>query len=198
MDQASEPIPCESEDEAFRTMLLQAGDCDALPSAEHVERVRQALARHLMSMKPAGPRISRRAWGWCGVSVGAAAAAAVAFFQLQPRFVWARVVQAVQERPWIHGTATDSKGGIHEFWLSLPRELSATRHVDFVRYDDWRAGICHEFDPRTKQLIRRCRSATMANSTQDMHVSERFFAAIRMSGFLPDNAFSNEIADRSM
>jgi hypothetical protein len=155
MDQASEPIPCGGEDEAFRTMLLQAGDCDALPSAEHVERVRQALARHLMSMKPAGPRISRRAWGWCGVSVGAAAAAAVAFFQLQPRFVWARVVQAVQERPWIHGTATDSKGGIHEFWLSLPRELSATRHVDFVRYDDWRAGICHEFDPRKKQLIRR-------------------------------------------
>jgi hypothetical protein len=155
MNQASEPIPFESEDEAFRTMLLQAGDCDARPSAEHVDRVRQALARRLMSVQRPRPRKSGRAWRWCGVGVGVAVLALVAFLQLQPRFVWAQVVQAVQERPWIHGTTKVSQGVVHEFWLSLPREVSATRNGEFVRYDDWRAGIRYEFDPGKKLLVRQ-------------------------------------------
>jgi len=136
-------------------MLLQAGDCDARPSAEHLDHVRQALARRLMSVPPPRSRKTWRAWRWCGVGVGVAVSAVVAFLQLQPRFVWAKVVQAVQERPWIHGIARDSKGVVDEFWLSLPRELSATRHGEFRRYDDLRAGIRHEFDPRKNLLVRR-------------------------------------------
>ena len=155
MNQASEPIPFGSEDEAFRTMLLHAGDCAALPSAEHIDQVRQALARRLMTFQPPRPRKSGRAWRWCGVGVGVAVSALVAFLQLQPRFVWAHVVRAVQERPWIHGAAKASKGIVDEFWLSLPRELSATRHGEFVRYDDLRAGIRYEFDPRKTVLVRR-------------------------------------------
>jgi hypothetical protein len=154
MDQASEPLPLGSEDEVFRSMLLEAGDCDAPPSVEHVAQVRQALARRLESVRPPRPRKSWRVWRWCGVGAGVAASAVVAFLQLQPRFVWARVVQAVQERPWIHGAAKVSKG-VDEFWLSLPRELSATRHGEFARYDDWRAGIRYEFDPQKKLLVRQ-------------------------------------------
>ncbi len=154
MDQASEPIPFESEDEAFRTMLLQAGDCDALPSAEHLDHVRKALARRLMSVQAPRPGKSWRAWRWCGVGVAASVLAVVAFFQLEPRFVWAQVVQAVEQRPWIHGAAKDSKG-MREFWVSLPHELSALRRGEFARYDDLRAGIRYEFDPRKKSLVRR-------------------------------------------
>jgi hypothetical protein len=163
MDHTSERVPFgnehedQDEGEAFRIMLLEAGDLDTRPSAEHIDQLRQVLARRLVSVRRARPRKSWRAWRWCAAGVGIVLAAAVAFVQLplQPRFVWAQVVQAVHERPWIHGIARDSQGIVDEFWLSLPRELAATRHGDFVRHDDLRAGIRYEFDARKRLLVRR-------------------------------------------
>jgi hypothetical protein len=155
MDHASEAIRFWSEDEAFRIMLLEAGDCNAPPSAEHIHHVQQALGRRLTSVRRLRSRKSGRVWRWCGVGVGVAVSAVIAFLQLQPRLGWAQVMQAVQERPWIHGTAKTSNGVISEFWYSLPRELSAFRHGEFARYYDWRAGICYESDLAKKLLLRR-------------------------------------------
>ena len=56
-----------------------------------------------------------------------------------------------------HGftAAAKDSGGIREFWVSLPHELSALRRGEFARYDDLRAGIRYEFDPRKNLLVRR-------------------------------------------
>ena len=145
-----------AEDEAICELLREAGDCHAPPSAEHLTDLRRVLSSRLILSRPKRAwMIRRKQFFWIAGGAGAAAACAVALVVLEPLSVWAQVVRSVEARPWIHGTANGHTGKLHEFWLSLPREVSAARHGDHLSYDDWRAGIRYEFETQKKQLIRR-------------------------------------------
>lgn len=67
---------------------------------------------------------------------------------------WARVVQTVRTKPWIHGTAEGPDGLRSEFWYSSTRDVSAMRQGDRSIFDDHRLHIRYTYEPEDKQLYR--------------------------------------------
>jgi hypothetical protein len=156
MNQSPVPETADRDDEAIALMLQEVGDFDRPFSDEQLADLKRNLATQLKSARRARWWNPRRTRVLC-VTVGVVAAAGCLFalLAIQPRLLWAQVVGNVQAMAWIHGTAPGPKGQAHEFWISYPREVSGFRHGGHVEYDDWRAGICFEFDPIKKVIVRR-------------------------------------------
>ena len=67
------------------------------------------------------------------------------------------------------------EGQSQETWLSFPRNIGATRGGEMVRYDDYRSGICYQYDSQQKKLLRLSASD---HAAKEIESTEGLFQAI--------------------
>jgi hypothetical protein len=142
--------------------------CQALPPDDEFVRTLAARARHeLVATLSQGPKAelprlreksAARPWRSAVVAVAGLAAAilvGVLLWNRQEAAAWAQVVEAVRAMPWIHMKAAGrGDGQSYEAWFSFSRDIGAMRAPEMVRYEDYRSGICYQYDPPQKKLYR--------------------------------------------
>jgi hypothetical protein len=116
-------------------------------SAPPVESLDRLVVR--ASQLPESQPIPGRRWrvytAACAVAI--ATIVMLSVFLSAPPSSWALVMQAVQSKPWIHGTMTDVDGSRAENWLSLSRDVSARQSGKWALFDDIRAKTRQEYRP---------------------------------------------------
>ena len=70
-----------------------------------------------------------------------------------PSNVWAQMLTAVQNKPWIHARTVAPDGTKIDIWVSTNGEITARRYGEVVEYDDYRKGIRYRYDPTTQQVF---------------------------------------------
>ena len=89
------------------------------------------------------------------LGVVAAVCLALGFWFSRPSDLWADVVNAVQAKPWIHGTLRSAKPDeSREFWISTTRAVGGSRSAEQISYFDGRLRITHQYEPQKKVLYR--------------------------------------------
>src|SRR5690606_11362642 len=81
----------------------------------------------------------------------------------RPTNSWAQVVQAVQEKPWIHLVGKTSDGDDVEGWFSTKHQVSAERFPGHISFSDFQSGREEDYNPGTGQIFR---SETDAKSSR--------------------------------
>ena len=153
------PIPHEGEtDDDVQGWMSEAGDPLVVPRPEHVEHLRAMILDRLPA---AGPRRARfRSLRWLAAAV-VLAATALGLLSLPGRQadVWAQVVQAMQEKPWVHMVSRYPDGFSDESWISPKSEIVAfaydhgpTEHA--VEYHDLKTAIYFKYLPEEKTIYR--------------------------------------------
>jgi hypothetical protein len=82
----------------------------------------------------------------------------------RPSDTWADVVEAVRAKPWIYASAKTPDGKKLEWWMSLSREVSASRDGQDISFEDHRLRIKYQYDPKKKVLYRMADSSGSAQS----------------------------------
>ena len=89
------------------------------------------------------------------LGVAAAVCLALGFWFSRPSDLWADVVKAVQDKPWIHGTLRSAEPDeSREFWISTSRAVGGSRSAEQISYFDGRLRIMHQYEPQKKILYR--------------------------------------------
>lgn len=141
------------DDAMMRELLLLADRQAVEPPQELVDNVRAKL--HENTMRSPSLTSTRMTAKWtrraCFVAAGTAAALAiVALFHFQSSATaWAQMAKAVNGKPWMRFIKKETEQEpAKELWLSFPREIAAMRLLDYIRYDDYRAGVRYEYNPQ--------------------------------------------------
>jgi hypothetical protein len=82
----------------------------------------------------------------------------------RPSDTWADVVEAVRAKPWIYASAQTPDGKKLESWMSLSREVSASRNDQDISYADHRLRVRYRYDPKKKLLYRTADSSGSART----------------------------------
>jgi len=141
------------EDEQLKQWLLEAERTEPTARPEHVAQVRQALIAE-------ATRVARPPRGWMRSlwPMAAVTAATVVFLLLPSQDVgvqaWAQVEKALRSRSWIHSEAALPDGGEIQTWISPKRSVAAVKSGEWVLFDDYRAGLRHEYVPDQETIIR--------------------------------------------
>ncbi len=110
------------------------------------------------------------AWG-----IVAAAVVCVAFslWLARPSDLWAQVVDAVQAKPWVHGTVRGAQPGqSREFWISTSRATGGSKSAEQITFFDERLRIIYRYEPQKKILYR------LPASTADLAQSQQFLETL--------------------
>jgi hypothetical protein len=138
-----------ADDADIQGWMTEAGDPGIEPRLDHIEQVRELL---LSGMGASAPR---RSWPRPFLWLAAAcvlAAATLGILSLPGRSdnAWARVVQALQERPWIHSVTQGPHWSADESWVSPRHEIFAYRYDHgpterTTEYHDLKTGIYFKY-----------------------------------------------------
>ena len=146
------------DDTDIQRWIIEAGDPGVEPRPEHIEQVRGLLLNGLAS--PAPPRTRLRPLLFLAAAC-ILAAAALGILSLPGRSdkAWARVVQAIQEQPWIHVVRRGADGRSDEHWLSPRLEIVAFRYdhgltEHSTEYHDLKTGIYFKYVPEEDAIYR--------------------------------------------
>jgi hypothetical protein len=153
--------PIRPEDEAdddVQDWMSEAGAPLVSPRPEHVERLRGLILDRLPPAQPT--RARRRGLQWLAAAA-VLAATALGLFSLPGRQAdaWAQVVQAMQEKPWIHLVGGGLNGVPDEAWFSPRNEIVAGAYdhgpaEHAVEYHDLKTAIYFKYIPEEKTIYR--------------------------------------------
>jgi hypothetical protein len=117
--------------------ISEAGDPSVEPRPEHAEHVRALLLDRLgpvrLSTLPVGFKLAR--WSVAACLLIAAGLGIFRLF-LRPVDAWARVAQALQEKPWIHIVSRGPDGPQTECWISPMRQTLASKYDHGAEHRD--------------------------------------------------------------
>ena len=147
-----------ADDADVRGWIAEAGDPGVEPRPEHVEAVRAALLGRLGPTAPARIRPRSLLVAGRGLHPGRGA---LGILGLPGRSdnAWARVVQALQERTWIHLADKGPLRFSDESWISPRHEIVAFRYdhgpaEHSTEYHDLKTGVYFKYVPEEDAIYR--------------------------------------------
>jgi hypothetical protein len=180
--------------DCFLEQLVQeAGQPLVAPRPRHAAAVRAAIAdrtRSVATPRGGGQNWRRAAYG-VGAALGAAAATLIVMSFWGPSSGWAEIATALRREPWIHAVTSSPEGENREFWLSLPREIAASRSEELMRLEDFRLKVRYEYVPERRELVR-----VPADDEGFASVAEPFAALLRGDESLGARFAEDEIIDQ--
>ena len=184
-----------ADDADIQGWITEAGDPGIEPRPEHIEQVRELLLNGI------GPAAPRRSWPRPFLWLAAAcllAAATLGILSLPGRSdnAWARVVQALQERPWVHLVMQGPGRPSDETWVSPRHEIVAYRYDHgpterATEYHDLRTGIYFKYVPEENVIYRLPETEVFKKHTsRQLDFWRKLIRgeAAAMSDFLPESA----------
>lgn len=191
--QTAENPPADDAD--IRGWIAEAGDLGVDPRPDHVEDVRASLLGRLGIPAPARSR-PRPLWWLAAACILAAAALGLLGLPGRSDNAWARVVEALQERTWIHLVDRGSPQFSDESWISPRHEIVAFRYDHgpaerSTEYHDLRAGIYFKYVPEENAIYRLTERGDFKERTsRELDFWRKLIRGepAAMGGFLPDTA----------
>lgn len=184
----------EQQDCFLKQLVREASQPLVAPRPKHAAAVRAAIAERT---RPAAMRRLRRG-SWTRAAYGVAAgllavlAALLVVSLVWPSSGWAQIAEAMRAQPWIHAVGKSPDGKQQEFWLSLPREIVASRSAELIRLEDFRLRVRYEYQPEGHELIR-----VPAHDDNDFaSIAEPFVALLRGEKGLGSRFAEDEIVEQ--
>ncbi|MCA9109428.1 MAG: hypothetical protein KDA52_05750 [Planctomycetaceae bacterium] len=72
----------------------------------------------------------------------------------RPTDTWAQVVDAVQQRPWVHLFGDQPGDGKVEQWFGMHNQISAYQSSGYSRFSDLKKGVTESYSMATHRIIR--------------------------------------------
>ncbi len=115
------------------------------------------ITRDVEPHRPIYTKPTRRRW-FFGIGLAAAAVSIVMFSWPQPGYSWARMLQAIESRPWIQATQTSRTGeDTHSGWISFVHRIVAHRSPRETAVTDYGQQLNDRYQP-AEGVIRRTES----------------------------------------
>lgn len=183
-----------NDEQAFRTLMMESdiptinapkqlanSVRSTLPGSTTAESICRESERHSGRLK----------WILSSAALVLLFVVSVAFRPTQENS-WAEVVKSLQSVPWIRLSGQRENDKM-ETWVSLPREVLASRNAELVRFESFRTGVRHEFHAKDSLIYQ----APINDQRDFSSVSTIFQSIFRQDDNVGDDFIGSRIAKQA-